>query len=228
MNKRAKQRLIGVTILIFVAIGALMWLTQLGNATATPVTIADVVSDASLAGKQIEVTGQVVAGSWVSGATPFVFEIEDAAAGDDQRVLIVWNDVVPGSFGDGTTATVTGTINEDGSVEAKYLVTKCPSKYESATGALTVNDVINRATELSGSATLKVTGFVVEGSIAEAGAPVRFRIADDNTGATAIDVAFGGGLPDEFEDGVKVVLTGSIEDDGVFRCAEVALDKAAQ
>ena len=228
VNKRAKQRLIGVTILIFVAIGALIGLTRLGNATATPVTIADVISDESLAGKQIEVTGQVVAGSWISGATPFIFEIEDAEGGDGERVRIVWDDVVPGSFGDGTTATVTGTIAEDGSVEAKYLVTKCPSKYESATGALTVNDVINRAAELSGSATLKVTGFVVEGSIKEAGAPVRFRIADDNGGATAIDVAFGGGLPDEFADGVKVVLTGSVEDGGVFQCAEVALDEAAQ
>ena len=227
MNKRAKQRLIGVTILIFVAIGALIGLTRLGNATATPVTIADVVSDASLVGKQIEVTGQVVAGSWVSGAKPFVFEFEDAEAGSD-RLRIVWNDVVPGSFGDGTTATVTGTIGEDGSVEAKYLVTKCPSKYESATGALTVNDVINRASELSGAATLKVTGFVVEGSIAEAGAPVRFQIADDTNGAKAVDVAFGGGLPDDFADGAKVVLTGSVEDDGVFQCAEVALDSASQ
>lgn len=228
MNKRAKQRLIGVTILIFVAIGALIGLTRLGNATATPVTIADVVSDASLVGKQIEVTGQVVAGSWISGAKPFVFEIEDAEGGAADRLRIVWNDVVPGSFGDGTTATVTGTIAEDGSVEAKYLVTKCPSKYESATGALTVNDVINRGAELSGSATIKVTGFVVKGSIREAGAPVRFQIADDNTGATAVDVAFGGGLPDDFADGAKVVLTGSIEEDGVFQCAEVALDAAAQ
>ncbi len=228
MNKRAKQRLIGVTILIIVAIGALIGLTRLGNATATPVTIADVVSDGSLVGKQVEITGQVVAGSWVSGAKPFIFEIEDAENEDSDRVRIVWNDVVPGSFGDGTTATVTGTIAEDGSVDAKYLVTKCPSKYESATGALTVNDVINRADELSGAATIKVTGYVVAGSIAEAGAPVRFRIADDTGDATALDVAFGGGLPDDLADGSKVVITGSLEADGVFQCAEVALDQAAR
>lgn len=228
MNKRAKQRLIGVTILIFVAIGALIGLTRLGNATATPVTIADVVSDGSLVGKQVEVTGQVVAGSWISGSKPFVFEIEDAEADDSGRIRVVWDDVVPGSFGDGTTATVTGTIAEDGSVDAKYLVTKCPSKYESATGALTVNDVINRADELAGAATLKVTGYVVAGSIKGAGAPVRFQIADDTGDATALDVAFGGGLPDELTDGSKVVITGSLEDDGVFQCAEVALDQAAK
>lgn len=230
MNKRAKQRLIGVTILIFVAIAGLVVFTRLGGGTATPVSIEDVLSDETLAGKQIEITGQVVAGSWVSGAKPFIFEIEDSEAADSGRVKVIWNDVVPGSFGDGTTATVTGTIGADGSVEAKYLVTKCPSKYESATGALTVNDVINRADELKG-ATLKVTGFVVTDSIGEPGAVVRFQIADSadsEDGATALDVVFGGGLSDDFADGAKVVITGSIEDDGRFQCTEVALDKAAQ
>lgn len=228
MNKRARQRLIGVTILIFVAIGLLLFFAQQSGGVATPATIAEIVADESLVGKEIEVTGQVVAGSWVSGSKPFIFEIEDAEAGDSERVVVVWNDVVPGSFGDGTTATVTGTVIEDGSVEAKYLVTKCPSKYESATGALTVNDVLNRADEFAGAATLKVTGFVVPGSIKEAGAPVRFQIADNVDDATALDVAFGGGLPDDFADGSKVVLTGSLEADGVFQCAEVALDEAAR
>lgn len=225
MNKRAKQRLIGVTILIFVAIGALIGFTRLGNATATPATIEQVLSDQTLVGKQVEVTGKVVAGSWVSGAKPFVFEIADDKA--DGRVKVIWNDVVPGSFGDGTSATVTGTIGEDGSIEAKYLVTKCPSKYASATGALTVNDVKNRAAELKG-VTIKVTGFVVADSIAEAGAPVRFKVSDSKDGGNALDVAFGGGLSEEFVDGAKIVITGSVEEDGVFQCAEVALDQSAR
>lgn len=225
MNKRAKQRLLGVTILIVAAVGALIFFTRLGNATATPVSIEAVLSDESLVGRQVEVTGKVVAGSWVSGTKPFVFEIEDENV--DGRVRVVWNDVVPGSFGDGTSATVTGTLAEDGSVEAKYLVTKCPSKYESATGALTVNDVTNRSAELQG-VTVKVTGFVVKGSIGEPGAPVRFQIADDKAGAAGLKVSFGGGLPDEFVEGAKLVITGSIEADGIFECAEVALDKSAR
>lgn len=225
MNKRAKQRLIGVTILIFVAIGALIGFTRLGNATATPATIEQVLSDQALVGKQVEVTGKVVAGSWVSGAKPFTFEIADDNA--DGRVKVIWNDVVPGSFGDGTSATVTGTIGQDGSIEAKYLVTKCPSKYASATGALTVNDVVNRSAELK-NVTVKVTGFVVNGSIGEPGAPVRFQISDNQDGATVLDVAFGGGLSEEFKDGSKVVITGSVEDNGVFQCAEVALDQSAR
>jgi cytochrome c-type biogenesis protein CcmE len=227
VNKRAKQRLIGVTILIFVAVAAIIWFSGFTNATATPVSIEAVLADETLVGKQIEVTGQVVAGSWVSGAKPFVFEIEDSANEGSGRVSIVWNDVVPGSFGDGTTATVTGTITEDGSVEAKYLVTKCPSKYESATGALTVNDVINRATEFKG-ATVKVAGFVLAGSIGEPGAPIRFEIADSADGSTALPVSFGGGLSDEFAEGAKVVITGSLEADGIFQCTEVALDESAR
>jgi cytochrome c-type biogenesis protein CcmE len=226
VNKRAKQRLLGVTILIFVAIGALIGLTRLGNAAATPVSIDAVLSDETLVGRQIEVTGEVVAGSWVSGSKPFVFEIEDSKTEGSGRVVIVWNDQVPGSFGDGTTATVTGTVTEDGSIEARYLVTKCPSKYESATGALLVGDVINRADELQG-VTLKVTGFVVAGSIQPAGTPVRFQVADNVDGGNPLGIGFGGGLPEEFVDGAKVVLTGSIEADGVFQCTEVALDKAS-
>ena len=227
MNKRAKQRLLGVTILIFVAIGALIGFTRLNNGAATPVTFAELKSDATLAGRQIEVTGKVVAGSWVSGSKPFIFEIEDSEDADAGTLRVVWNDVVPGSFGDGTEATVTGVLAEDGSIEAKYLVTKCPSKYESATGALTVGDVINRTEELIGS-TLKVSGFVVDGSVQPVGSSERFRIADNTDGADALAIAFGGGLSDEFGDGAKVVITGSIEADGVFQATEVALDTAAQ
>jgi cytochrome c-type biogenesis protein CcmE len=227
VNKRAKQRLMGVTILIFVAVGALIGLTRLGNAAATPVSIDAVLSDSELVGRQIEVTGEVVAGSWVSGAKPFVFEIEDADADGSGRVQVIWDDVVPGSFGDGTTATVTGVINEEGAVEAKYLVTKCPSKYESATGALTVNDVLSRSSELIGS-TLKVTGFVTAGSIQPAGGAERFRIADTAGAADGLPIAYGGGLSTEFTDDSKVVITGSIEADGIFQATEVALDNASK
>jgi cytochrome c-type biogenesis protein CcmE len=74
-----------------------------------------------------------------------------------------------------------------------------------------------------------VTGFVVDGSIAVPGATPRFRIADDAVaGDNALDVAWGGGLSNEFTDGVKVVITGSLEEGNVFQCTEVALDQAAK
>jgi len=224
VNKRAKQRLIGVTILIVVAIGALWVLLKGAGGIATPVSIAEAATNETLIGQQVEVTGAVVAGSWTSGAQPFVFEIEDPEDKDAGRVRVVWTEQVPGAFGDGTTATVTGTVSEDGSIEADYLVTKCPSKYESATGALTVSDVTSRSDELAG-VTVKVAGFVVEGSIEPVGSPVRFELEDTADSATTLPVAFGGGLSDEFGEGVKVVVTGSIESDGVFQATEVALEE---
>jgi len=227
VNKRAKQRLIGVTILIFVAVGALILFSDFSGGTATKTSVAQALTEADLVGSQVEVSGQVVAGSWVSGANPFVFEIEDSEDPDSGRLRVVWNEVVPGSFGDGTTATITGVLEEDGSINAKYLVTKCPSKYESATGALLVSDAIGRSEELLG-VTLKVTGVVVGGSVQPAGFSPRFQIADNADGANPLDVAFAGGLSDEFGDGVKVVITGSLEADGVFQATEVALDQAAQ
>lgn len=227
MNKRAKQRLIGVTILIIVAVGALVLFSDFSGGTAAKTSVAEALTDEDLVGRQVEVSGKVVPGSWVSGASPFVFEIEDDEDPGAGRLRVVWNDVVPGSFGDGTTATVTGVLTEDGTIEAKYLVTKCPSKYESATGALTVNDALARADELKG-VTLKITGTVVEGSVSPAGSRVRFSIADDASGSNALAVAWAGGLPEEFRDGAKVVVTGSLEDDGVFQCTEVALDQAAR
>jgi cytochrome c-type biogenesis protein CcmE len=227
VNKRAKQRLIGVTILVLVMVGALIVGLRIGNASAMPVTIGDVLNDSSLVGKQVEVSGQVVAGSWVSGSKPFVFEIQDEKDTAAGRLRIEWNDQVPGSFGDGVTATVTGVVGEDGTIKAKYLITKCPSKYQSATGALTVNDITARAGELTGK-TVKVSGFVVAGSIGEPGAAVRFRIADDVKSADGLDVAFGGGLSDEFVDGAKVVITGSLESDGVFQATEVALEQTGK
>lgn len=225
MNKRAKQRLIGVTIIIVLVVGALIVFLNVGGASAKPVTISEVLKDKSLVGRQVEVSGQVVAGSWIAGANPFVFEIEDEQNADAGRLRIEWNQQVPGSFGDGVTATVTGVVGEGGTIDARYLITKCPSKYESATGALTVNDLTGRATELTGT-TVKVSGFVVAGSVAEPGAPVRFRISDNADGANPLDVSFGGGLSEEFADGAKVVLTGSLEPGGVFQAAEVALEKA--
>lgn len=227
MNKRAKQRLIGVTILIFVAVGALILFSDFSGGTATKTSIAQALTEDDLVGTQVEVSGKVVAGSWVSGATPFVFEIEDSEDADAGRIRVVWNEVVPGAFGDGTTATVTGVLEEDGSINAKYLVTKCPSKYESSTGALTVNDALARSGELAG-VTLKVTGFVVNGSIGIAGDMPRFRVADDAAGDNTLDVAWAGGLPDEFVDGAKIVITGSLEEGNVFQCTEVALDQAAK
>jgi len=222
MNTRAKRRLAGVTIVVIAVIGVLIFFVGQSNATATPVTIADALTDESLVGTQVEVTGEVVAGSWMAGSDPFTFDIEDSSAADSGKLTVIYDHQIPSSFGDGTTATVTGELLADGTIEAKYLVTKCPSKYESATSALTVTDTLNRATELEG-VTVKVAGFVLPGTIADAGAAVRFQIADAADAASGLGVAFSGALPDDLAERVQVVVTGSLRSDGTFECTDVAI-----
>ncbi len=227
MNSRAKRRLAAVTVLIVIAIAALSWFTRLGDATATPVSVADALADSTLVGTQIEVTGEVVPGSWNAGAMPFEFDIRDSGTSGSGKLTIVWEQVIPSSFGDGTTATVTGKLGEDGTIVARTLVTQCPSKYESATNALTVADARARATELVG-VTLKVTGHVAAGTIADPGADPRFGIADGAAGVDVLDVSFAGALPDDFAEGVQVVLTGSLREDGGFECTGLAIAESAR
>jgi len=227
MNSRAKRRLAVVTALIVVAIGALSWFTRLGDAAATPVSVADALADGALVGTQIEVTGEVVPGSWNAGAVPFEFDMRDSGTSDSGTLTIVWGQVIPSSFGDGTTATVTGKLGEDDTIVARTLVTQCPSKYESATNALTVADARARAMELAG-VTLKVTGHVAAGTVGDAGADSRFGIADGAAGVEVLDVSFAGALPDAFTEGVQVVLTGSLREDGGFECTGLAIPESAR
>lgn len=227
MNKRAKQRLIGVTLLILVVVGVLIVASGVLTSGAEGVTISEVADNAEYVGKRVTVTGTVVAGSWVAGSEPFVFDIEDGKESDSPRLRIVSAKQVPGSFGDGTTAIVTGLVADDGSVEAETISMQCPSKYESASGALTVSDVLNRARELEGT-TLKVAGYVAAGSIQPAGSTPRFSIIESTQSDRNLPVVFGGGLSEDVIDGAEVVITGSIEADGTFLAAEVALEGAPE
>ncbi len=224
MNKRARQRLIGVTVIVLIVVGALVFGTTVtGLGGAYKKSISDIRSDATLVGKQVQVEGPVVKGSWTPGASPFVFSIGDKTDPNLEGLKIVWDRPVPSAFGDGTTAIVTGIVNEDGSVTAKTLITQCPSKYASATDALSVDALLKSTL---GAATVKITGYVVNGSIKPAGTAERFVVGTLAVGGESVPVAFDGALPQGVEDGAKVVITGSLEDNGVFNATDLALDEA--
>ena len=59
---------------------------------------------------------------------------------------------MPATFGDGVVAIVTGKLDDDGTITATDMITKCPSKYESATGATPVADLIAGGTVDGGQA----------------------------------------------------------------------------
>lgn len=95
------------------------------------------------------------------------------------------------------------------------MVTKCPSKYESAEGALTVKGLLDQADEMLFEDT-KVCGYV-EGDVNDASSAVRFTI--ESQGAV-LPVAYDGGLDEQIVDGVAVVVSGHLDSDGNFIATE--------
>lgn len=222
MNKRARNRLIGVTAIILLAVAAI-FLSQQGSSSSK--TVSDVAGDKSLIGKRVKVSGAVVAGSWDDKADPMTFEIreESDTEGTGSVVKVLYSGTVPSTFGDGVTAIVTGKVNEDGAIESAEMITKCPSKYESATGAMSVGAI-------KAGGTLKdvaLTGFVKAGSVGSVGQNPRFVLTGSEDGSgEEFGVEWDGGIPDGLVDGSQVVIQGDVKTDGTIVATEVALEKS--
>ncbi len=229
MNKRARNRLIGVTAIVLLVIVAIF--ASIGNqgGTAYYKTVDEIAGDASLASERVKVGGAVVSGSWDRRSNPMRFTIkgEDDTNDEGPTVKVVYNGAVPATFGDGVTAIVTGEISADGTIEADEMITKCPSKYESATGALPVGDLVGSGESMVGT-TVKAVGYVKAGTIVPPGGEQRFAVTNDANGGVEVGVVFEGALPSGMTDGSKVIITGAIEEDGLFVATEVALDAAEQ
>ena len=227
MNKRARVRLIGVTAVILIAIAAVVIMS--GNAGgAYSSSVADVTKDQSLVGKRVKVGGSVVPASWDKQSNPMRFTIRDEkdSAGSGPTVKVVYTGNVPSTFGDGVVAIVTGELAADGSIKATEMITKCPSKYESAEGALPIADLVGKGSAMEGK-TVKATGYVKPGTLGAASDDPRFVVVAkaDGTG-TSVPVSFTGVLPSGLKDGSQVVMTGALEADGTFVATDLALEQS--
>lgn len=229
MNKRARTRLIGVTAIILLAVVAVVASGAFNGNTAYSRTVEDVTGDNSLVGERVKVSGTVVSGSWDQNQNPMKFTIRDEAdsAESGPTLKVVFNGAVPSTFGDGVVAIVTGELDKDGTITSSDMITKCPSKYESAKGSLPVADLLGKGENMVGKTT-KVSGVVKNGTIVAPGSDVRFVVATAATGGDEVEVAWQGALPAGMVDGSKVVLTGALEEDGKFVATDVALDEAEQ
>jgi len=229
VNKRAKNRLIGVTAIVLLIIVAIFASIGSRGGTAYYKTVEEIATDNSLTDERVKVGGAVVTGSWDRKSNPMRFTIKDETdtADSGPTVKVVYNGSVPATFGDGVTAIVTGTLSADGEIEADEMITKCPSKYESATGAIPVGDLVGKGDSMVGT-TVKATGYVKAGTIVAAGGSERFFATNDATGGAELPVVFEGALPDGMTDGSKVVLTGAVEADGKFVATNVALEQSQQ
>ena len=219
MNKAAKKRLV-VSCLIIVIVAALLIAAFGSGGVSTSISVAQATSG-DYEGKKVQVSGAVVQDSYENEGTSMKFQITD----DDGKGAVLdvtYKGTMPATFGNGVTAICTGTVSE-GRLSCTELVTKCPSKYESAEGAATVAMVLSNAGSYVG-AQIKLAGYVTAGTIADVDAPVRFVV---NSQGSSLDVTYAGALPEGMEDGSAVVVTGALQEDGrTFAATDVALDSA--
>lgn len=222
MNKRARARLIGVTAIILIAIVAII-VGAGGQQGAYYKTVKDVSSDDSLVGERVRVGGAVVNGSWDKKSNPMTFDIREEGdeSQDGPTIKVVYNGTVPSTFGDGVVAIVTGELDSEGTINSDDMITKCPSKYQSATGALSIDDLVGGGSDLTGKS-VKVTGYV-SGEVSPPGGDVRFTIENAENGDKTLPVFYDGAIPQGMEPGSQVVLGGALDENGTFDAVSVAL-----
>jgi cytochrome c-type biogenesis protein CcmE len=227
VNKRARNRLIGVTAIILVAVGAIIYGSQTGPGGGSySKTVAEVVKDSALVGKRVQVSGPVVAASWNKQTNPMVFTIADATRGETAGTLkVTYNGGVPTTFGDGTVAIVTGTLEKGGTLKADTLLTKCPSKYQAATNIPTVDQLLSQKATVTDKPT-EVTGYVVAGSVKDPTAPVRFLITAKPGAGAQLPIVWDKALSAELKDGASVVIAGKLGADGKYTATSVSISKA--
>ena len=228
MNAKMKKRMIAVSgVIVIVLILVLAFVG--GNTAATTMSIAEAAENPQ-AGQKVQVSGNVVQDSFSTSNDVLTFKIYDVLTfsiydpdGDASVQLPVsFAGGVSATFGNDVTAICTGKINDAGVLECSELVTKCPSKYENADSALTVEQLLGYGESVYGNV-VKVAGSVGAGSLKAAGQGDRFILVDAETG-DSMPVVFEGALSDGIADGSAVVLTGSLGADGKFAATDVALE----
>lgn len=220
MNAKMKKRMIAVSgVIVIVLILVLAFVG--GNTAATTMGIAEAAENPQ-AGQKVQVSGNVVQDSFSTSNDVLTFKIYDPEGDPATQLEVRYDGAASSTFGNDVTAICTGKINDEGVLECSELVTKCPSKYENADSALTVEQLLGYGESVYGNV-VKVAGSVGAGSLKAAGQGDRFILVDAETG-DSMPVIFEGALSDEVSDGSAVVLTGSLGADGKFAATDVALE----
>lgn len=214
-----KKRLVAVSGIIVIVMVVVLAFAGGGTAAKT-MSVAEAVENPQ-AGQKVQVTGNVVPDSFSTSDSVLSFDIYDPAGEADKQLAVRYDGAAAPTFGNDVTAICTGKIGEDGVLACSELVTKCPSKYENAESALSVDRLLEYGDSITGKV-VKVSGPVVEGTLAPAGQGERFAIAGD--AGSRLSVAYDGPLSDDVKEGAPVVLTGAVDGEGVFAATDVALE----
>ena len=221
MNAKMKKRMIAVSgVIVIVLILVLAFVG--GNTAATTMSIAEAAENPQ-AGQKVQVSGNVVQDSFSTSNDVLTFKIYDPEGDPATQLEVRYDGAASSTFGNDVTAICTGKINDAGVLECSELVTKCPSKYESATDALSVTSLLDDGDSIINT-TVKLKGTVKAGTLtsaAESGEP-RFVVVDASDASREIAVDYDGALADGIADGTSVVVTGSLEASGAFKATDVA------
>lgn len=226
MKKRVRNQIIGITALIVIAVAAIFLTVDLRGGSAVNMTVKEALGDKANVGERIKVGGMVVSGSWDKKTNPMTFTIKDEfdKAGTGPTIKVIYTGAVPNTFGDGVTAIVTGELDASGTLTAGEMITKCPSKYESATGAYEISKFLTVAPKMEGIP-VRIAGTVKDGTIVAPGGAVRFVVVDSGDKTKELNVTWDGALPQGMANGSRVVITGELGESGAFVATNVAIEK---
>lgn len=220
MNAKTKRRMVVVTGIIVVVLIVVLAVVG-GNKSAKSVSIAEATTG-QYADQRIQVSGNVVENSFATEDNVLTFDIYDPDGEAGQKLHVRYDGGVSATFGNDVTAICTGKIGTDGVLLASELVTKCPSKYENATDALDVAQLVGYGKDIEDKP-VKITGTVKAGTLAAAGQGDRLSLVSSD-GVTEVAVLYDGAIPDTIGDGSVLVVTGSLQADGKFAATDVALE----
>lgn len=221
VNKRARNRLVGIAVIVVFAVAAILVGTGADGAYSR--TVSDVAGNTEFAGDRVRVTGTVIDGSWNRKINPMIFDIRNEGATDGPQIRVEYQGNVPATFGDGVIAIITGTLNDDSTkIISDTMVTVCPSRYEAIEGALSVDDLLASP----GEGYRVVTGFVAAGSIKPVTEEFRFKVQNSDSGGSQLSIIYQGALPSGMDSGSQVVLGGEMDENGAFVAVSVALSEA--
>lgn len=233
MNTRTKRRMIAVTGLIVIVLVVVLAVVG-GNSSARAMGVAEAL--AFDGNSKIQVTGNVVDNSFEIRDNVLSFDVYDAVADPAAAapLRVSYNGGVSATFGNGVTAICTGRKNAEGTLECTELVTKCPSKYENATDALTIDELASYGSSVIDKP-VKVKGAIQDDSLAGVDADVRFvleptaeelaELSGQTDTITVMQIRYSGALSDETVAAAHVILTGSLSADGTFLATNVSLEK---
>ena len=222
MNAKMKRRMIAVTGIIVIVLVVVLAIVG-GNTAARTVSIAQALEPGNV-DKKVKVEGNVVENSFTIEGNMLTFSIYDPSAdpASYKELVVRYDGGVSATFGNDVVAICTGKMSADAVLVCSELVTKCPSKYESISDALSIEKLLGYGSEVVGKP-VKIYGTIKEGTLAGVDKAERFTLVDPETGHE-LAIHFDGALSDKTGEGASVVLTGSIGSDRTFTATNVALE----